>query len=114
LRAGHLGFLHGTHESFNGKNRWQRYVDQHGKAPSLPDLKAGEYLYETFIELGLAKEGNAALRPIDWSEIDAFMRCTGDIETPWEAKLIRRMSQEYVMQRTHGSDPFAEPFWDGS
>lgn len=113
MRAKHLGFLHGSPKCFNGQNRWQKFKREFKRDPKLPPIDAGEYLFEAFINIGLAKEKHYGVGSLEWIDIHAFMQCTGDISDVWEARLLKAMSSEYVSGRNIGDDEFGIPPWNG-
>lgn len=47
-------------------------------------------------EVGLMKSGGMGSVPIDWSDIKAFMDCTGTDLNYYESKKIRELSRAYV------------------
>ena len=68
----------------------------------------GAVFLEILMEAGPVKSapmgGFAAL---DWVDIAAYVELTMDRFEPWEASLLRRMSQAYAAGLTEGADPFS-------
>lgn len=105
-----MGFLHGHPKEFT-ENRWRTYEKAAGKAPPLPPIDAGLYLFDAFFQAGLADSSANGLQALAWSEIHAFSKLTGDITEAWEAKLLRAMSKEYIEGRKIGDDPLGIEPW---
>jgi len=74
-------------------------------------MDAGSYLFEAFCELGMVQSGLSGLLPLSWTEIDAFARLTKAFAEPWEARLIRRLSNAYLEGHRLGADPVGIPPW---
>ena len=88
--------MHATPEGLS-KSRWASHVDAHKTIPPLPELPAGEYLLDALHEVGAFSQGSmGGISPLTWLELDAYCRRTGEVENPWEAKLIIELSREYV------------------
>lgn len=47
------------------------------------------------------------LLPLDWLDVDAFVRRTGDLTEAWECKLLIRMSSAFVRGMTEGESVFS-------
>lgn len=45
---------------------------------------------------------------VSWTEIDAWARTSRSALTKWEAKTIRKMSQEYAAQKHKAKSPVCE------
>lgn len=62
------------------------------------------YLFAYLIEIGIV--GTTGMGPIaiTWQEIAAWSQCTGTALQPWEARLIRRLSVEYVSESRKAED----------
>lgn len=72
------------------------------------DLDAGEYLLHLLLEAGPFQYdamGNAI--QLSWADIAAYSRMTGELNEPWEARLIFRMSGAYIKGTKEGTDPFS-------
>lgn len=78
----------------------------------MPMVDAGGYLVRAFQEIGRLSIG-FSLAPLTWAEIDAYARLTGEIKEPFEAKIIRRMSEAYLEGFRAGEDEFSIPPWAG-
>ena len=113
LRSKYLGFLHEVPEGWE-QNRWQRHEAATGQAPELPPLQSGQYLVDALAELRFADSFQGGLRSVSWTEIKAYGELTEAISEPWEARMLKGMSEAYVTGRSLGKQPLAKPPWDGS
>lgn len=111
--AEYIGFLHEVPKDWD-TNRWERHEKATGQKPDLPPIDAGKYLLSACFEIGWAESVMGGLRPVQWSEIKAYADLCGEIKEPWEAKLIKTMSERYCRGRKSGENALARPPWDGS
>jgi hypothetical protein len=78
----------------------------------MPPVLGGAYLIEILYEVGPAKPigmgGNVAIDEID---LAAWMSNQCVTLTPWEAKTIRRLSQEYAAMLSVASEPDTPAPW---
>jgi hypothetical protein len=74
------------------------------------DLDAGEYLLNVLMEAGAIKSAAmGGFLALDWVDLAAYASLTmADIE-PWEAKLLRKMSEAFVSGMNEGTSPFSIP-----
>ena len=77
----------------------------------MPPIDAGEYFLSALVEMGFAESSSSGFLPLRWSEIDAYSRLTGTFSEPWESRLIRSMSSEYIAGRDTGMDELGIPPW---
>ena len=59
---------------------------------------------EKLMELGLSEAAGMGAAPLSWKEIDAWCNRTAVDVPPWEARLIRRLSVEYVAESRRAED----------
>jgi hypothetical protein len=70
-----------------------------------PEIPAGaEYLVALFHSAGVATQTGMGLIPLSWQEIEAFVKCTQASVTPWELRVIRKMSEAYCAEYARASD----------
>ena len=93
-------------------SRWQQYEAKHKRQPPLPPVDQGQYILAAWHELGRMEVAFGRM-PLSWSEIDAYARMTRAITEPWEARVIRDMSREYIAGLDLGADPLAIEPWTG-
>lgn len=70
----------------------------------MPPLDGLGYIADMASEVGIARQ-----TPVDWSEIEAYNRLSGVGITPWEARVIRKMSLAYVDQAIKSVEPHCLP-----
>jgi hypothetical protein len=71
--------------------------EEAGGEPDLPPIDQEiMYLVGALFDAGPVSAGGMAIAPLTWTEIDAWQRCVGACFAPWEARLIRVLSAEYV------------------
>lgn len=62
-----------------------------------PFPKAVEYLYAAWGRMRSRKAaGMAGPAPIEWHDLDAFLRLTGTRLAPWEIRIIERLDDTYL------------------
>lgn len=72
------------------------------------------HITERLIEIGLTEAAGMGVGPISWPTIDAWQRVTGVRLAPWVARLIRRLSTEYVaFSHAAESENCPPPWYDG-
>lgn len=65
----------------------------------MPSLEgAPAYLIDYLFEIGPVSEGGMGAAALTFVEIDAFCRLTGVRFRPWEVRLLKKLSREYVKQ----------------
>ena len=75
-----------------------------GITPVFPDNPA-EYLTTWLFEIGPSVSGGMGEAPLDWSHIRAWQETMGVELLPWEARIIRRLSGDFVAQRAKSRKP---------
>jgi hypothetical protein len=91
------------------ESRLMQYNARETPAPFV-ELDAGEYLLNTLMEVGAIKSAAmGGFLALDWVDLAAYASLTmADIE-PWEAKLLRKMSEAFVSGLNEGASPFSIP-----
>lgn len=56
------------------------------------------HLVAWFVEIGMSEAAGMGASPLSWREINEWQRATGVALSPWEARLIRRLSTEYLAE----------------
>ena len=83
-----------------------------GGQPDLPAVPAeAEYLIYALFDAGPALPGAMSPVALTWHEIDAWSRCVGRRLSPWEARVLHRMSVEYVGESNNARAHDAPPPW---
>lgn len=63
------------------------------------------------MEIGLFQANGMAISPTGWTEIEAWCRLV-DVElAPWQARLIRQLSIDYVAESRRAEDEHCPPPW---
>lgn len=69
------------------------------------------HLVEHFVEMGMSEAAGMGMAPLSWREISAWCDRTRVDLAPWEARLIRRMSTEYLAEGRRAESDTAPPPW---
>lgn len=68
-----------------------------GITPKMPPNPA-PHMIARLVEIGLSESNGMANTPISWGEINEWQRATHVRLAPWEARLIRKLSVEYLAE----------------
>lgn len=66
-----------------------------GIEPQMPPHSA-PHLIRRLTEIGLTETTGMGPAPLSWREIEAWQRATNVRLAPWEARLMRQLSLEYI------------------
>lgn len=69
------------------------------------------HIIDRLLEIGLTEAAGMGAGPMTWLQIDAWSRLTGVVLEPWEARLLRRLSTEYLSESRRAEDVHAAPPW---
>lgn len=75
-----------------------------GISPVFPDNPA-EYLTTWLFEIGPAVPAGMGESAIDWPHLKAWQETMGVELLPWEARILRRLSGDFVAQRAKSRKP---------
>jgi hypothetical protein len=89
-------------------SRYQE-MEEAGIDPEMPDLSV-PHLFQYLMEAGPFETGMERA-PLSWRELAEWQRNTGVVLQPWETKLIRRASAEYLSELTRAEKPDCLPPW---
>lgn len=78
--------------------------------PAMPPNPA-PHIIGRLIEIGLTEAAGMGAVPVSWGEIDAWCRRTCIRLAPWEARLIRRLSTEYLAEGRRAESETCPPPW---
>lgn len=67
------------------------------KSPPMPDNPAPK-ITDWLVEMGLTEAAGMSAVPLSWREINAWCDRTCVDLLPWEARLIRRLSSDYLAE----------------
>lgn len=109
LYARHLGWLSATPEqkgrkgNDNPKNRWELYKDS-AYTQAEPEDSA-RWLIEISQECGMYQNNGMGIDVVQWSEIESYLRATGQSGWYWLASVLRGISQSFVDEFRQAKDP---------
>lgn len=66
---------------------------------------------ENLMDIGLSEAAGMGAAPLSWKEIDAWCNRTGVDLPPWEARLIRKLSVEYIAESRRAESDTCPPPW---
>lgn len=92
------------------KSRWQQ-KNEDKEAIELPRINAGAYLVDYLMEIGPALDSGMGQLVITFGEIDAWQRLTGVQLPPWQVRLMRHLSREWIAETARARDRFCPPPW---
>lgn len=69
------------------------------------------HIIERLIEIGLSEAAGMGAAPVSWQSIDAYQRNTGIVLAAWEARLIRRLSSDYLLMSRKAENENCPPPW---
>jgi hypothetical protein len=85
-------------------------MEEKGITPIFPPLPA-PYLLSYLTDLGFVEAGGMEGAPIGWTTLCHWQVQTGITLQPWEARLIRRLSTEYLNQSRKARSPDCPAPW---
>lgn len=73
-------------------------LDDMKRSGILPAMPANPlpHIVEWLVEMGISESNGMGASPLSWQEISAWCERTGVDLSPWEARLIRALSVEYI------------------
>lgn len=87
-------------------------MEAEGRTPDLPPVSA-PHIVAYLMEIGPVEAGAMDGAPISWATMRYWQDQMGVTLQPWEARLIRRLSVEYLNQCRKARDPECPPPWGG-
>ena len=69
------------------------------------------YMVDTLLDAGISTAAGMGSVPLTWADLAAWQQGTGIALAPWEARLIRRMSSEYLAESHRAEKPDCPPPW---
>ncbi len=83
------------------------------KAPVQMPPNPAPGLVTRLMEIGVSEAAGMGVGPLSWGTIDAWCNRTGVDLPPWEARLLRQLSAEYVAESRRAEDEHCPPPWRG-
>lgn len=81
-----------------------------GIEPVMPPLPT-PWIVERLLDMGPTVPGGMGAAPLPYSEIEAWQRCSGVELQPWEARLLRRLSGDYLAECQRAETPDCPAPW---
>ena len=105
-----VGYLSAERKNSKGESVGTRLSEYEGFTHELPlpFISVGHYLIQAFEDLGRCTVIGMSLAPVGWTEIQSYSEATGELTEPWEKRLVRAMSLEFVKWTKRGQDIFAK------
>ncbi|MDF0540782.1 hypothetical protein PX699_00370 [Sphingobium sp. H39-3-25] len=85
-------------------------MQKRGLIPQMPPNPA-PHIINRLIEIGLSEAAGMGAVPLSWREITAWQQATGVVLPAWEARLIRRLSTEYLAEGRRAESENSPPPW---
>lgn len=87
-----------------------KMTNEDHSALEMPDLVGCEYLIDWLFDIGVSMHTGMGSVPISWQEIESWGK---DMDlSPWEKKMLRDLSTEYVSYSQKASEPDCpQPFF---
>jgi hypothetical protein len=83
-----------------------------GGEPDLPEIPAEcSHIVSLLFEIGPTSAGGMGTIPLTWVDIATWQRLIGVELPPWQARLLRRMSGEYLESYHAAEKQDAPPPW---
>jgi hypothetical protein len=84
-----------------------------GGEPDLPDLDpALQYFVDALFDAGPTSAAGMGAVPLTWADLEAWQRGTGVFFPPWQLRLIRKLSSEYLAESQAADAHDAPPPWN--
>lgn len=71
--------------------------------PEIPE--AFSHLRELFFVMGQVTQTGMGIVRVTWEELEAFLRVNEVRLTPWERRILWKMSDAYCTEYSHATDP---------
>lgn len=80
----------------------------------MPPVDAGRYLIDYLYEFGPSMPAGMGSGPVTFAEMEAWERKAGVELAPWEARLLRRLSGDYLAESHRATKPNCPPPFEDS
>jgi hypothetical protein len=102
----------GSKQEPDTRTRAERFKES-GIPVSMPPNPAPTVITR-LMEIGLSEAAGMGAAPLSWREIDAWCNRTAVDLPPWEARLIRQLSVEYLAEGRRAETESCPPPWRGA
>jgi hypothetical protein len=89
-------------------------IECDGGEIEMPPLDQGEYLIGYLYEVGPTVAAGMGAGPVTFAEMAAWQAARGFELEPWEARLLRRLSVDYLAESHRATQRDCQPPWGGS
>jgi hypothetical protein len=89
-------------------------IERDGGEIEMPPFDEGEYLIAYLYELGPTVASGMGAGPVTFAEMAAWQAARGFELAPWEARLLRRLSVDYLAESNRATKRDCLPPWGGS
>ena len=89
-------------------------IERDGGEIEMPPFDEGEYLIAYLYELGPTVAAGMGAGPVTFAEMAAWQAARGFELEPWEARLLRRLSVDYLAESHRATERNCPPPWGGS
>ena len=89
-------------------------IERDGGEIEMPPFDDGEYLIAYLYELGPTVAAGMGAGPVTFAEMAAWQVARGFELEPWEARLLRRLSVDYLAESHRATERNCPPPWGGS
>ena len=89
-------------------------IERDGGEIEMPPFDEGEYLIAYLYELGPTVAAGMGAGPVTFAEMAAWQAARGFELEPWEARLLRRLSVDYLAESHRATQRDCRPPWGGS
>jgi hypothetical protein len=84
-----------------------------GEEPDLPDIDPeSHFLIEYLLDAGPVSGGSNGAAALSWGELQAWQAGSGVSLPPWQLRLLRRLSGEYLSESFRAEAHDAPPPWE--
>lgn len=89
-------------------------IERDGGEIEMPPFDEGEYLIAYLYEMGPTVAAGMGTGPVTFAEMAAWQAARGFELEPWEARLLRRLSVDYVAETHRATKRDSQPPWGGT
>lgn len=89
-------------------------IERDGGEIETPPFDQGDYLIGYLYEVGPTVAAGMGAGPVTFTEIAAWQAARGFELEPWEARLLRRLSVDYLAESHRATERNCPPPWGGS
>lgn len=97
-------------EERDPRSRGKRFADDK-KAVTLPAVEQGYYLIDHLLDAGPVISTGMGAVILTWQELTAWQAALGLVLDPWELRMIRQLSAEYLAESQRATAHDCPPPW---